>query len=144
VIPPSAISETVLQVSNLTFRYRDQPEPAIRDIGFALGRGEMLLLSGTSGCGKTTLARGGILAQIRRLAPLLVPVVIQAIVGGEEIIDAMDLRSFGVRTRTWLMKLHYRWIDAVWIILSVAVLIASFVLPILGYGKFWVPPFLLK
>jgi energy-coupling factor transport system permease protein len=89
-------------------------------------------------------ARGGLLAQIRRLAPLLVPVVIQAIVGGEEIIDAMDLRSFGVRTRTWLMKLHYRWIDAVWIILSVAVLIASFVLPILGYGKFWVPPFLLK
>jgi energy-coupling factor transport system permease protein len=89
-------------------------------------------------------ARGGLLTQIRRLAPLLVPVVIQAIVGGEEIIDAMDLRSFGVRTRTWLMKLQYRWIDAMWIGLSVAVVIASFVLPIFGYGKFWVPPFLLN
>jgi energy-coupling factor transport system permease protein len=88
--------------------------------------------------------RGGILAQIRRLAPLLVPVVIQAIVGGEEIIDAMDLRSFGVRTRTWLMILHYRWIDAVWICLSAMILIGSIVLPIVGVGKFWVPPFLLR
>ncbi|MGD0174789.1 MAG: energy-coupling factor transporter transmembrane component T, partial [Anaerolineales bacterium] len=88
--------------------------------------------------------RGGLLAQIRRLAPLLVPVVIQAIVGGEEIIDAMDLRSFGVRTRTWLMSLHYHWIDVLWICLSVAVLIGSVALPAFGYGKFWVPPFLLK
>jgi energy-coupling factor transport system permease protein len=88
--------------------------------------------------------RGGLFSQIRRLAPLLVPVVIQAIVGGEEIIDAMDLRSFGVRTRTWLMTLHYRWIDAVWICLSAMVLIGSIVLPIAGLGKFWVPPFLFR
>jgi energy-coupling factor transport system permease protein len=87
--------------------------------------------------------RGGLLSQIRRLAPLLVPVVIQAIVGGEEIIDAMDLRSFGVRTRTWLMTLHYHGIDAVWICLSAMILIGSIVLPIAGLGKFWVPPFLL-
>jgi energy-coupling factor transporter ATP-binding protein EcfA2 len=50
-------SETVLQVSSLTFRYRDRPEPAIRGIDLTLARGEMLLLSGSSGCGKTTLAR---------------------------------------------------------------------------------------
>jgi energy-coupling factor transporter ATP-binding protein EcfA2 len=56
-ISPPVNTETILQVSNLTFRYRDRPEPAIRDIGFSLARGEMLLLSGTSGCGKTTLAR---------------------------------------------------------------------------------------
>jgi energy-coupling factor transport system permease protein len=89
-------------------------------------------------------ARGGLIAQVRRLAPLLVPVVIQAIVGGEEIIDAMDLRAFGVRTRTWLTSLQYHWIDAVWIGLSVAILIGSLVLPAFGFGKFWVPPFLLK
>jgi energy-coupling factor transport system permease protein len=80
---------------------------------------------------------------IRRLAPLLVSVVIQAIVGGEEIIDAMDLRSFGVRTRTLQRRLQYHWIDAVWIGASVAVVIACFVLPIFGNGKFWVPPFLI-
>jgi energy-coupling factor transporter ATP-binding protein EcfA2 len=50
-------NETVLQVTDLTFRYRDRPDPAIRDINLSLHRGEMLLLSGSSGCGKTTLAR---------------------------------------------------------------------------------------
>jgi energy-coupling factor transport system permease protein len=89
-------------------------------------------------------ARGGLIAQIRRLAPLLVPVVIQAIVGGEEIIDAMDLRSFGVRPRTWLTVLRYRWMDWAWIAFSAAVVTASIVLPIAGIGGFWVPPFLFK
>jgi energy-coupling factor transport system permease protein len=88
--------------------------------------------------------RSGLLSQIRRLAPLLVPVVIQAIVGGEEIIDAMDLRSFGIRPRTWLMVLRYRWIDAVWFGVSAVVLIGSLVLPMVGYGQFWVPPFLIN
>jgi len=88
--------------------------------------------------------RSGILSQNRRLAPLLVPVVIQAIVGGEEIIDAMDLRFFGVRPRTWLMVLQYHWIDFVWIFFSGVVLNGGIVLPMLGYGGFWVPPFLLK
>ena len=87
--------------------------------------------------------RGGLPAQIRRMAPLLIPVVIQAIVGGEEIIDAMDLRSFGIRPRTWLMPLRFRWIDAAWLALSAAVFAAAIVLPILGIGQFWVPPFLL-
>jgi energy-coupling factor transport system permease protein len=89
-------------------------------------------------------ARGGLIAQVRRLAPLLVPVVIQAIVGGEEIIDAMDLRSFGVRPRTWLIELQFRRIDRVWIAFSAAVLLASVILPIFGLGGFWVPPFLLN
>lgn len=46
-----------LVVENLTFRYRDRAEPAIRDISLELGHGELLLLAGASGCGKTTLAR---------------------------------------------------------------------------------------
>ncbi|MBN1640884.1 MAG: ABC transporter ATP-binding protein [Anaerolineae bacterium] len=46
-----------LVVQGLTFRYRARPEPAVQDISFTLGRGELLLVAGASGCGKTTLIR---------------------------------------------------------------------------------------
>ncbi|NJN79220.1 MAG: ATP-binding cassette domain-containing protein [Anaerolineales bacterium] len=46
-----------LVVENLTFKYRTRPELAIEDISFELKQGELLLIAGSSGCGKTTLAR---------------------------------------------------------------------------------------
>lgn len=46
-----------LSVQNLTFRYRSRTEPAIQSISFELQAGELLLIAGASGCGKTTLAR---------------------------------------------------------------------------------------
>jgi len=49
--------EPSLVVENLTFRYRDRTEPAIRDISLELHPSEVLLVAGASGCGKTTLAR---------------------------------------------------------------------------------------
>jgi energy-coupling factor transport system permease protein len=84
--------------------------------------------------------QGGVVQQIRRIAPLLVPVVIQAIVGGEETVDAMDLRSFGVRPRTWLTRLTYRRADYFLLAFSVLILAVSTVTTLLGYGRFWVPP----
>jgi len=47
----------LLQVENLSFRYRDRPDYAIREITFNIEPGEVVLLAGPSGCGKTTLAR---------------------------------------------------------------------------------------
>ena len=46
-----------LQVENLTFSYRDREETAIREINFSVNPGEVLLVAGASGCGKTTLVR---------------------------------------------------------------------------------------
>ena len=46
-----------LTVDHLTFRYRDRPEPSIRDISFQVAAGELLLLAGASGSGKTTVIR---------------------------------------------------------------------------------------
>jgi energy-coupling factor transport system permease protein len=50
---------------------------------------------------ETESVRGGPIAKLRRLTPLVVPVTINAIVGGEDIINAMDLRGFGSGKRTW-------------------------------------------
>ncbi|MCS7282553.1 MAG: energy-coupling factor ABC transporter ATP-binding protein [Anaerolineae bacterium] len=49
--------ELPLLVENLTFRYQARPEPAIQDVSFALRPGEIVLVAGASGCGKTTLIR---------------------------------------------------------------------------------------
>ena len=49
--------ESPLVVENLSFQYRTRRQPALEDVSFELRPGEMLLIAGSSGCGKTTLAR---------------------------------------------------------------------------------------
>jgi energy-coupling factor transport system permease protein len=83
--------------------------------------------------------KGGIVSRLRKLAPLIVPVTMQAIVTGEEVVDAMDLRAFGVRPRTWIRELHYARRDYLFIGFGLAILLASIVLKLLGYGRFWMP-----
>ena len=86
---------------------------------------------------------GGLFATVRKLAPLIVPVTIHAIVGSEDIIDAMDLRAFGVGPRTWLEQLKYRKRDRLLIAFGILLLALSVGLSLLAFGKFWVPQFLL-
>jgi energy-coupling factor transport system permease protein len=50
---------------------------------------------------------------------MLVPVVIGSIVGAEDIINAMELRCFGIGKRNWLVQLHARQKDRVFIALSI-------------------------
>jgi energy-coupling factor transporter ATP-binding protein EcfA2 len=51
------MAEAPLIVENLSFQYRIRPELAIENVSFELMPGELLLIAGSSGCGKTTLAR---------------------------------------------------------------------------------------
>jgi energy-coupling factor transport system permease protein len=86
---------------------------------------------------------GGLISQIRKMAPLVVPVTMNAILSGEDIINAMDLRCFGLHRRTWIQQLHYHWPDYLVIGLGIFLLAASIWLKIQGYGEFWVPDWLI-
>jgi energy-coupling factor transport system permease protein len=88
--------------------------------------------------------QGGLIAQVRKLAPLIIPVTIHAIAGSEDIIDAMDLRAFGTGPRTWLVQLKYERKDHALIVFGVLILVSSLLLSLFGFGQFWVPEILLK
>ncbi len=85
-------------------------------------------------------AEGGLFTRIRRVAPLLVPVTMNAILAGEDIANAMDLRCFGLKTRTWVEALKFHWRDYGLLALSAIIFIAGLVLRF-GYnmGGFWIP-----
>lgn len=88
---------------------------------------------------------GGIIAQIRKLAPLVVPVTMNAILGGEDITNAMDLRCFGLRKRTWVQKLTYRWWDKALIGFGLVIMVASLIIRWgFGIGEFWMPEWFLN
>jgi energy-coupling factor transport system permease protein len=87
---------------------------------------------------------GGLIQQVRKLGPIFVPVTIHAIIGSEDIIDAMDLRAFGVGPRTWLDVLTYELKDRILIAFGVFILAASIIVGLLGYGGFWVPESLIR
>lgn len=87
---------------------------------------------------------GGLIEQVRKLGPIIVPVTIHAIIGSEDIIDAMDLRAFGIGPRTWLEQLQYRKRDYALILLGATILIFSLVVGFAGLGNFWVPEALIR
>jgi energy-coupling factor transport system permease protein len=84
---------------------------------------------------------GGLLTQVRRIAPLIIPVTIGSILGGEDMVNAMDLRCFGLCMRTWIQELTYHWFDYAIIGFVVFMLIATIILRYVYHiGGFWVPP----
>jgi energy-coupling factor transport system permease protein len=84
--------------------------------------------------------QGGIVKQIIRIAPLIVPVTMNSILTGEDVVNAMDLRCFGQRPRTWLYELKYRGRDYALIGFAALIFIASLVLTnYFNLGEFWVP-----
>lgn len=59
-------------------------------------------------------ARGaGPVARLRRLVPLWVPVLLDSLIAGEDLADAMDLRAFGTRPRTWSGRTRWGWPESV-------------------------------
>jgi energy-coupling factor transport system ATP-binding protein len=51
------VSSPLVEIEDLTFRYRRATEPAIQDLSLTIEPGKVLLVAGPSGCGKSTLIR---------------------------------------------------------------------------------------
>ncbi|MBF8289793.1 MAG: Energy-coupling factor transporter transrane protein EcfT [Chloroflexi bacterium] len=83
---------------------------------------------------------GGIFGRMRRQGPILVPTVVNAIVGAEDTIDAMDLRAFGTGPRSWLRELRFDRMDRIVLVLLVLMLVSA---TIAGFttssARVWVP-----
>lgn len=87
---------------------------------------------------------GGPIGRMRKLGPLLVPVTINAIVGAEDTIDAMDLRGFGTGRRTWLRQLAYGRVDLLLLGGFVLLLVLITALSLTGHTRLWVPDLLIQ
>jgi energy-coupling factor transport system permease protein len=82
------------------------------------------------------------IGKLTRTVPLLTPVTINAIVGAEDTIDAMDLRGFGTQRRTWLRELAFDGTDKAVVIGFALLLLVITFLSFSGLTELWVPPLL--
>ena len=87
--------------------------------------------------------KGGPIARVRKTVPLIIPLTMNAIVGAEDTIDAMDLRGFGTGKRTWLRELRFDRSDRLTVALAGTILVAVTIASFAGLTKLWVLPPLL-
>jgi energy-coupling factor transport system permease protein len=94
--------------------------------------------------GHDPAAKGGPIARLRGILPILTPLTVNAIAGAEDTIDAMDLRAFGTGKRTWLRHLALDRTDVlilvVFVALAVTLTIAGFTTAV---SSIWTPDFLI-
>jgi len=76
-----SIQPQPLIIENLSCRYLTRQEAALNDISFSLDQGQIVLISGASGCGKTTLLR---------CVNGLIPRSYKAELGGRILINGQD------------------------------------------------------
>jgi energy-coupling factor transport system permease protein len=78
--------------------------------------------------------------RFRQLQPLIVPTVVSAFIRAEDVADALDLRGFGARHRTWVRTLRFGSVDFIVIGLAVLVAIAASAATLSGHMPgLWTP-----
>lgn len=74
----------MIDIQNLNFKYKNLDDGTIDDINIHIKPGEIVLLCGKSGCGKTT---------ITRLINGLIPHYYEGSIGGTIVVDGMNVRK---------------------------------------------------
>ena len=81
-----------IEVKNLSFRYPEADEEALKDISFSVNSGEFVTLCGLSGSGKSTL--------LRHLKPVLAP---HGIKSGRITVNNTEISALSMREQTELI-----------------------------------------
>jgi phosphonate transport system ATP-binding protein len=95
----SESADIVLEVRDLSKTYRGAEGPAIRDLNFSMGRGELVGIIGPSGAGKSTL--------LRCINRLVSPSAGRILVEGEEITGASPAQVRRLRRRLGMVFQHH-------------------------------------
>lgn len=77
----------MIELKDIRFRYASSQEETLKGINLTIEEGEVLLLTGKSGCGKTTLTR---------LVNGLLPDFFKGELGGEILIDGKNVRNLKI------------------------------------------------
>ncbi|MEP7081419.1 MAG: energy-coupling factor transporter transmembrane component T [Chloroflexota bacterium] len=83
------------------------------------------------------------IGKVRRTIPLVTPLTMNAVIGAEDTIDAMDLRGFGTQRRTWLRQLALDGTDRLVLLFFGGLLAAVTALSVAGLTQLWVPQLLI-
>ena len=83
------------------------------------------------------------IGKVRRTIPLITPLTMNAVIGAEDTIDAMDLRGFGTQRRTWLRQLALDATDRLVLAFFGVLLAAVTALSVAGLTQLWVPQLLI-
>lgn len=78
-------NQCAIKMKNVNFTYANRTEESLRDINLTIRRGECVLLTGASGCGKTSLTR---------IVNGLIPHFYEGELGGDISIDGQSIRSW--------------------------------------------------
>jgi energy-coupling factor transporter ATP-binding protein EcfA2 len=77
----------LIELNNVSFRYSSSKEAVLKNINLKIGDGEVVLLTGKSGCGKTT---------ITRLINGLIPDFFEGELSGEVLINGQNVRDLKI------------------------------------------------
>ncbi len=89
----TAIEQPLIEVTDLSVRYKRGQAPVLRDVSFSMNCGESIALVGDSGCGKSTLAMS-----LMRLLPADAAVRGSIVFRGDGEFEPMDLMGVDERT----------------------------------------------
>jgi energy-coupling factor transport system permease protein len=85
--------------------------------------------------------KGGFINRLRKVAPLVIPVTMNAMLSGEDITNALDMRGFGRKPRTWIRRTKLKPIDIALISFGVILLLSGIIWGLLGGNQPWTPPY---